>query len=386
MKFLGYLRADGNVGVRNHLLVIPSVICANNTAQRIAQQLPGAVYITHEHGCGSHVPSDKAQTYRTLVGFAGNPNVGACIVVGLGCEGMKAESIAADIAKTGKPVECIVIQKVGGTIKAVSQGVTVGRQMLGQISSQRRQEFDLSKLILALECGGSDTTSGIAANPAVGVASDLLVQAGGTSILSETTELVGAEHLLARRAINKEVADRILQVVHRAESKGHKQGVDMTNLAPGNRDGGLSTVEEKSLGCCYKAGSSPVSEVVEYAFRPSRTGLVIMDTPGYDVESITGMVAGGAQVVVFTTGRGTPVGCPIAPVIKVCGNSSTYEKMQDNIDINAGVIIDGISSVQDVGRDMFREIIEVSNGKLTKAEQLGFGDFSITRIFEADYC
>lgn len=377
MNFYGYLRPDETVGVRNHLLVLPSVICANNTTRLIAGQLQQTVYINHEHGCGVHNRVGIAQTQRTLAGFGSNPNVGACIVIGLGCEENKAECLAESIAKTGKPVECIIIQEAGGTIKAVSQGVAAGQQMLEYLSRQKTQKFDLSRLIMALECGGSDNTSGISANPAMGVASDLLVKAGGTSILSETTELVGAEHLLARRAINKDVAEHILQVVYRAASRGQKQGVNMSNLTPGNIAGGLSTVEEKSLGCVFKAGTSTVQEVVEYAFRPSRKGLIIMDTPGYDIESITGMVAGGAQVVVFSTGRGTPVGCPIAPVIKVCGNSYTYKKMQDNIDINAGVIIDGNATVQEVGRTIFKEIIDVCNSKLTKAEQLGFGDFSI---------
>ncbi len=379
MIFNGYQRPDDSVGVRNHLLVLPSVVCSNDTARLIAEQLHGAVYVTHEHGCGSHYLSSADQIRRTMIGYGSNPNVGACIVVGLGCEQMVAEDIAEGIARTGKPVESIVIQKVGGTIKAVSQGVTIGQKMLEDLSKQKRQEFDLSNLSFALECGGSDTTSGISANPALGVASDLLIREGGTSILSETSEIVGAEHLMARRAINEEVAEQILDIVHRAEQGGFKQGVDMSNLSPGNREGGLSTVEEKSLGNIHKGGTSSVQEVVEYAVRPSKKGLIIMDTPGYDIESITAMVAGGTQVVAFTTGRGTPVGCPIAPVIKICGNSSTYNKMQDNIDINAGVIIDGLSTVQEVGQQIFQELIDVSNGKLTKSEQLGFGDFSIYR-------
>ncbi len=379
MIFNGFKRPDQSVGVRNHLLVLPSVVCANDTARLIGQQLQGAVYVTHEHGCGAHYHSSSDQIRRTMIGYGSNPNVGACIVVGLGCETMDAEEIAAGIAKTGKPVAAIVIQKVGGTIKAVSQGVQTGQKMLAELSAQKRQECDLSELIFALECGGSDSNSGISANPALGVASDLLIGEGGSSILSETSEIVGAEHLMAKRAVNKEVADQILEIVHRAEQEGVKQGLDMSNLAPGNREGGLSTVEEKSLGNIHKGGTSPVQEVLEYAFKPSRKGLIIMDTPGYDVESITAMVAGGAQVIAFTTGRGTPVGCPVAPVIKICSNSATYGKMQDNIDINAGVIIDGLSTVQEVGQQIFQELVDVSNGKLTKAEQLGFGDFSIYR-------
>ncbi|MGI6576140.1 MAG: UxaA family hydrolase [bacterium] len=380
MKFWGYTRPDGQVGIRNHLLVISTVVCANGTAKKIADQIMGAVAITHEHGCGAHYPADVGQTHRTLVGFGKNPNVGACIVVGLGCEGVKPAKVAADIAQSGKPVACIVIQEEGGTVNAISRGAKVGREMLEDLSRQRREEHNLEKLILALECGGSDTTSGIAANPAVGVASDLLINNGGTSILSETTELVGAEHILAERAVNEEVAKQILDVVARAETHGHNLGYNMSNLAPGNRAGGLSTVEEKSLGCVHKAGSAIVQEVIDYAYIPTKQGLIIMDTPGYDVESITGMVAGGAQVVVFTTGRGTPVGCPIAPVIKVTGNTSTFQKMQDNIDINAGKIVDGVNTVQEVGEEIFAEILAVANGKLTKAEQFELGEFAIWRL------
>ena len=379
MEFLGYKRPDGKVGIRNYLLVVSTVVCANGAARKIASQLSGAVSITHEHGCGSHYPLDRVNTHKTLVGFGVNPNVGACIVVGLGCEGVDPEKIAADIAESGKPVECIIIQNEGGTINSVSKGTRIGRKMLADLSQEKRTAQDISNLILALECGGSDTTSGIAANPALGVASDMLIDAGGSSILSETTELVGAEHILVERAINKQIAEDIINVIERAETHGHAQGHDMSNLAPGNKKGGLSTVEDKSLGCVHKGGISPVHEVVEYADKPTQKGLIIMDTPGYDIESITGMVAGGAQVVVFTTGRGTPVGCPIAPVIKVTGNTATFLKMEDNIDINAGKIVDGESTVKEVGQEIFEEILAAANGKLVKAEQLDLGEFAIYR-------
>jgi altronate dehydratase large subunit len=216
----------------------------------------------------------------------------------------------------------------------------------------------------------------------VGAASDMFVEQGGTSILSETQELIGAEHLLAKRAVSPEVAERIWYICKRAEEGALKMGVDIryTNPAPGNIEGGITTLEEKSLGCIHKAGHAPIQEVVEYAEAPKKKGLVIMDTPGHDVESITGMVAGGAQVVVFTTGRGTPVGCPIAPVIKVASNTTMYERMRDNMDINAGEIVDGKKSIRDVGKEIFDEIIAACNGKKTKAEVLGFGSFAINRI------
>ena len=361
--------------------ILTTWACANNTVQRIAQQLPGAVGITHQHGC-SQFPIDGEQTKRTLVGFGTNPNVGACIVVGLGCENVQPQEVAAGIAKSGKPVACIVIQEAGGTINAVSEGVRIGRKMLADLSLQEKEEHDLSEIILGLECGGSDTTSGIAANPAVGVASDLLVEHGGTAILSETQELIGAEHLLAERAVSQEVAKRVIEIVKRAEESAFRMGEDirLANPSPGNKKGGLSTLEEKSLGCVHKAGLAPVQEVIEYAYKPTKKGLVIMDTPGNDIESITGMAAGGAQIIVFTTGRGTPTACPIAPTIKVCGNGNTCRTMEDNIDISAAGIIEGTSTVREVGERIFAELVEVCRGKLTKAEQLGFGDFGINRI------
>ncbi|HXK90067.1 MAG TPA: UxaA family hydrolase [Thermosynergistes sp.] len=381
MKIMGYVRPNGAVGIRNHLLVLPSVVCANDAARKIAEQLAGAVWVDHQHGCAELAP-DAEQTRRTLAGFASNPNVGACIIVGLGCEVVNAHGLAEAVAKTGKPVECFVIQEVGGTVNTVAAAVKAGSRMLEMLSKQEREECDLSSITLALECGGSDACSGIAANPAVGAASDMLVEQGGTSILSETQELIGAEHLLAKRAVSPEVAERIWYICKRAEEGALKMGVDIryTNPAPGNIEGGITTLEEKSLGCIHKAGHTPIQEVVEYAEAPKKKGLVIMDTPGHDVESITGMVAGGAQVVVFTTGRGTPVGCPIAPVIKVASNTTMYERMRDNMDINAGEIVDGEKSIRDVGKEIFDEIIAVCNGKKTKAEVLGFGSFAVNRI------
>jgi altronate dehydratase large subunit len=241
----------------------------------------------------------------------------------------------------------------------------------------------MSDLVLGLECGGSDPTSGIASNPVVGVASDMLLAEGGRSILSETTELIGAEHILARRARNEDVAQRLYEIVARTESRAVEAGADLrgSQPTPGNIAGGLTTIEEKSLGCIYKAGSAPVEDVLEYAESvPRGGGMYVMDTPGQDIDSITGMVAGGAQLVVFTTGRGTPTGNPIAPVIKVTGNTRTYEKMLDNIDLNAGRVIDDSVSVEQVGRELFAEILDVANGKLTKAESLGHHEFGIFRV------
>lgn len=381
MKFLGYTRPDGQVGVRNHLLVLPSVVCANDTALRIAAQLVGAVSVTHPHGC-SQLTADAQQTCRTLTNYALNPNVGAVIVVGLGCETVRAQDLAQDIAQSGKPVACLIIQEEGGTLKTIAKGVNIGRQFFEQLSQMKREEHDVSEIILGLECGGSDSGSGISANPAAGYVSDRLVSLGGTAILSETQEVIGAEHLLAARAADAAIGQQLLDTVRGVEKEVLRYGVDirLANPTPGNKEGGITTLEEKSLGCLYKAGTSSLQEVLDYAQRPSRKGLVFMNTPGHDAESITGELAGGAQVIIFTTGRGSCVGASIAPVIKVSSNTATYERMQDNMDINAGQVLDGKLSIAQMGELIWQELLEVINGKVTKAEVMGYDCFAINRI------
>ena len=341
--------------------------------------MPGAVAINHQHGC-AQLGADEEQTKRTLVGVAQNPNVGAVIVVGLGCETNKAQEVAAAI--TGKPVAVVIIQECGGTIKAIARGTELARAFGQQLSELQRESCNLSEIVVALECGGSDTTSGVAANPAVGLVSDRLVQAGATVILSETSELIGAEHLLAQRAASPEVGERLLKFVSDMEKGTASMGVDIrgANPTPGNIVGGLSTIEEKSLGCVYKAGSSKLMEAIDYAERPSRSGLVVMNTPGHDIESISGMVAGGAQIVIFTTGRGTPTGCPVAPVIKVTGNPQTYANMGADIDVNAGTIMTGEQTLPEVAAVLWQELLACLAGKQTKAEILGYSDFAINRI------
>ena len=383
MKIKGYIRENGACGVRNHLVILPASVCAGETASRIAALVPGAVALPHQHGC-CQVGEDYAQTVRTLIGLGKNPNVGAVLIVGLGCEGIQAQVLKEQIEKTGKPVKSILIQEHGGTLGAVREGARIAASFSALLSQQEKEEFGIEKLTLALECGGSDPTSGIASNPVQGVCSDLLILAGGSSILSETTEMIGAEYLLAKRAKSKEIGEAFLAMVRRTEQRAIDMGEDLrgTQPTPGNIAGGLSTIEEKSLGCIYKAGKSPLLGVLEYGqeIPAAPRGLYFMDTPGEDIDSITGMVAGGAQVVLFTTGRGTPTGCPIAPVIKITGNDETYHNMIDNMDLNAGrVIVDG-ASVEEIGRELFEEMIKVANGKLTKAEALGHKEFGIFRI------
>ena len=296
--------------------------------------------------------------------------------------GFQAKDIADEIKTTGKPVEYIVIQEEGGTAKTVSKGVEIAGKMAREISKQNKVEFDISEIILGLECGGSDPTSGLASNPSIGVASDMLVSMGGSSILSETTEVIGAEHLLYPR-FEDETKERNSLKWSR-ELKTDPLPQDMTlekdSLHPVIKPA-TTTIEEKSLGCMHKAGHSPFKGTLEYAEASptNKKGLYFMDTPGQDIDSITGMVAGGAQVIVFSTGRGTPTGMPIAPVIKITGNSSTYNNMIDNIDINAGKIITEGVKLNELGQELFDKIVDVCNGEMPKAEALGHREFGIFR-------
>lgn len=383
MKLHGYARPNGTYGIRNHLLVLPTSVCASDTASRIAAQVPGAVAVPHQHGC-CEIGEDYEQTLRTLIGFGKNPNVGAVLIVSLGCEGIQSAPVEKEIAATGKHVESIIIQEHGGTLGALQAGIRTAAQMAVELSAMEKVEFDAAQLVLGLECGGSDPTSGIAANPVLGVCSDLLIEAGGSSILSETTEMIGAEHLLAEKAVTPEIAERFLEMVRRTEQRAIDMGNDLrgSQPTPGNIEGGITTIEEKSLGCIYKAGSKPLVGTLEYGemVPAAPKGLYFMDTPGEDIDSITGMVAGGAQIIVFTSGRGTPTGCPIAPVIKLTGNYDTFNKMRDNMDFNAGRVISGEATVEELGKELFAEMIRVCNGKLTKAESLGHREFGIFRI------
>lgn len=378
-KIYGYLRKDGSYGFRNHILIIPASICAVHVAMQINSVLPNVIVLNHPYGCGQ-IGADVEQTRRVLTGFGLNPNVAAVLIIGLGCETITVDSIANSIKN--KPVATLTIQKCGGTINTINKGISIINDYYEKFSTQERIETDLSRVIVGLECGGSDATSGLAANPAVGFAVDLLVKEGCTAILSETTELIGAEHLIAKRGINQQVKRDILKIVHKMDNKAMKMKCDIRGAqpSPGNMKGGITTIEEKSLGCIHKAGKSPVMEVIPYGNSPTQKGLVIMDTPGHDMESVTGMLAGGAQIIIFITGRGTPTGSPISPVIKVTGNPHTFTTMSCNIDINAGEIILGEKKVEEIGKLIFEETIKVLNRKLTKSEILGHREMAINRI------
>ena len=383
MTFYGYRRPDGRVGVRNRVLILPASVCASDTARIIAQQVEGAISFNNQQGC-SQVGPDQQFTMDVMAGYAANPNIYGTVVVSLGCENCQMDLVTAAIReRTNKPMEQVIIQEAGGTLKAVEIAVRYAKQMVAEAALLQKEEFPLSELIVGTECGGSDPTSGLAANPAIGAMSDLVVKAGGTSILSETSEFIGAEHILARRAANKEVHDRIYEITTRFENHFHAVGEDVRagNPSPGNKAGGITTLEEKSLGCIHKGGHSTINAVYDYAKQvKSKQGLVIMDTPGNDPASVAAMVAGGAQVVVFSSGLGSPVGHPIVPVVKITGNKLTFAAMEDNIDFSAAPLIYGEKTVEELGEDLLKMVIETACGKQTKAEALGFVETAIARI------
>lgn len=350
-------------------------------AQNISNGVAGTVSVTHLHGCG-HLGEEKEHMVRSMVGFCRNPNVAGVLLVGLGCELLTPSLIAEQLAKVGQRFETISIQEAGGTVNCIAKGRKLAEQLLSEAMTTQQELVDVGELIIGTNCGGSDAASGITANPSLGAASDLLIAEGGTVIISETPEMIGAEHVLARRAANKEIKNRIQKIILATEKNIKSIGVDIrgTEPAPGNIKGGITTLEEKSVGAILKGGSTHIVQVIKYAEKPTQKGLIIMDGPAHDVACNTGMIAAGAQIIVFTTGRGTPIGSPIAPVIKVSSNTTLYKMMEDDIDIDTGTVIEGKESILSAGEQIFAEIIRVASGKLTKAEILGHHEFAINTI------
>ncbi len=380
--FLGFPRPDGRVGVRNHVLVVPTVICAAVVAERIAAAIPpyGAA-LPHLAGCGQIGP-DLRMTHDTLAAYCEHPNVGAVLVVALGCEQVVAQHLADAARRAGKPAEIVAIQSEGGTVRATARGTAIAQAFAAELARVPRQPCDLSTLVLSVKCGGSDYTSGLASNPVLGRVADRLVEHGGAAVLGETAEIMGAEHVLAERASSPQTAARLVRIVTRLEAEAMAFGLDIrgTQPAPGNIRGGLTTIEEKSLGATHKGGErTPLEDVVEYSARITRKGLTVMDTSGLDVESVTGMVGGGAQVVVFTTGLGTPTGNPIAPVIKMTGNARTAVTMNDNIDLDVSGVITDSETLDEAADRLFGRLLEVCAGTLTASERLGHREFAISR-------
>ncbi len=375
----GYPRPDGKIGIRNHVLILSTVGCANNVVKCIGKQVSGTVALANSKGCGQ-IGTGIEIMRRCLVNLALNPNVYGTLLVGLGCETTKPYELAKIIHdKSTKPVYVISIQDCGGTLNAIEEGSRIAREMVLSASKVERIEMEFSQLVVGTNCGGSDATSGLSANPVIGACSDKLIANGGTVILGETTELIGTEHILAGRAKDETVKKNIYLIINDLEKQFVNSGIDVrgANPTPGNMRGGLSTLEEKALGGISKGGSSPINEVVSYGCIPTEHGLIIMDTPGYDIESVSAMVAGGVQIVLFSTGRGNPIGNALVPVIKITGNEETYLSMKDNIDFDASQAIDGSVPIDDLGNQLFSMLENVCNGMLPKAEDFGFDDFSI---------
>ena len=378
--FPAFVRQDGRAGVRNHLAVLSASVCASPLADRLARDFGApAVALCHNRGC-CQIGDDFDRTQRVLTGLACHPNIGAVLVVALGCEGTRFHEIVHAVQRSGRAVELIQIERAGVSMPALSRGLeALARLTRAMDAPSVRQACSLADLVLGLECGGSDATSGLAANPVLGWVSDRVIEAGGTVILSETTELIGAEHLLAARVPDPADRRRLLAMVRRVEDLSRVAGVDIRGAqpTPGNIEGGITTIEEKSLGNVYKAGSGTLAEILDFGFRPSKKGLVFMDTPGQDVESMTGMAAGGTQVILFSTGRGSPMGFPIVPVIKITGNSETYRAMTGDMDIDAGAIIASGERIASVGEGVIRRILDVCRGDLTCSEMTGYVGMSI---------
>jgi len=383
--FDGVVRADGRVGTRNYVAVLSSVNCSATVVKRITgafatpgvlDEYPGVdgvIAITHGTGCGLAADGEGlAVLRRTLAGYARHPNVGAVVLVGLGCEVNQISALTEDLGL----VDPLVIQDLGGSIATVRRGVDQVRELLPAVAaSAPRSAVPLSALTLGLNCGGSDAWSGVSANPVLGVAADRLVAAGGTAVLAETPEIHGAEHLLTRRAATPEVERALVERVAWWERYASTEGGSLdNNPSPGNRAGGITTIEEKALGAVAKGGSSPLRAVYRYAEPITEHGLVFMDTPGYDPVSVTGIVAGGANVVCFTTGRGSVFGCRPAPSLKLATTSELYRRMIDDMDFDCGAVLDGGASVTELGEALFEEIVQVASGRPTKSEEFGFGD------------
>ena len=386
--FQGFRRANGKVGVRNYIAILTSVNCSATVARLIAREVEksgiledypnvdGVIALVHGTGCGM---AGKGEGFdilkRTQWGYAGNPNVAGVILVGLGCEVFQIGRMKEEYGiQEGELFQSMTIQATGGTRKTVEAGVKRVAAMLPIVNRARRETVPASELMLALQCGGSDGYSGITANPALGAAVDLLVRQGGTAILSETSEIYGAEHLLTRRAASREIGEKLIGLINWWEDYTARNGGEMNNNpSPGNKAGGLTTILEKSLGAAAKGGTTTLNGVYRYAEPVTAKGFVFMDTPGYDPVSATGQVAGGANILAFTTGRGSAYGCKPTPSIKLATNSEMYRRMSEDMDINCGDILDGVS-IEAKGREIFDTILAVASGQRSKSEELGYGD------------
>ncbi len=388
--FLGYPREDGRAGTRNYIAVVSASNCAAHTVSAIAASyagtaLPpnvdGVVAFPHGEGCAHSIGPDTQQLQRTLAGVLAHPNVSAALIVGLGCETNQISHYLGAQAPAHARIAGLTLQESGGTRATVEAARRQIALYLERAAAETRVELPVSKLMVGLNCGGSDSFSGITANPALGHCSDLLAALGATTVLAETPEIVGAEHLLVRRARSRAVAERLLAMIAKYKTYLNRFGGSFDdNPSPGNKDGGLTNIVEKSLGAVTKGGTSFVNEVVDYAQPVHGPGLVFMNTPGYDPASLAGLAAGGANLIAFTTGRGSAIGFPTVPVLKIATNSSTFHRVRDNMDLNAGLIADGAMTVEQLGQVIFDELVRIATGKPTASERMGHQEFVPWRI------
>lgn len=380
-KIQGYRREDGTFGIRNHVLILPCSLCASETARYVAENAAGSRYLPNQGGC-SLSARDYEITMDTLSGIAANPNVYGTILIGNGCEVIQAAKLEEAIrARTSKPLYKYIIRDEGGSLNTINKAVRKAKELVLEASGVKQTEADISELILGTECGGSDPTSGLVSNPVVGKVSDLVVALGGSTILSETPEMIGAENILAKRAKDPKLEGEVLKMISDYEKSFVLVGEDPRNgnPTPGNIAGGITTLEEKSLGCIHKSGSAIITQVIPYAKPVQEKGLIVMDTPGQDIASIAGMAAAGAQVILFTTGHGTPTGFGIVPVIKITANQESAQKMAAHIDFDCSDVLEGKKNLDQSGRELFELTKKVCCGQKTRAEQLGFNDMSIAR-------
>ena len=380
MSLTGYERGDGRWGFRNHVLILPLHQILSSSAREIEAKSEGAVAVSHDWS--QVIEKDHERIIHSLAGNATNPNLYATILLRLGTP--IEDEVITRAKKYGNTKLIEVSLTEAKSIENLTQiGIGRANELLKEAKAQQRVSAPISAIVLGLECGGSDAYSGITANPALGVASDELVAQGATSILGETMEILGAEHLLAQRAITKEVGQQIIDVVARYEASINYEGIDIRGAQPsrGNIEGGLSTLEEKSLGAAKKAGNAQFTGVLEYAIAPTKAGLYFMDTPGHDIEQLTGFGAAGVNITVFTTGRGTPTGSAVMPTIKVATNSEMANAIPDIIDLNSGTIADGTQSLEENGKLIYQLILDVANGQLTKAELGGHHEFNLSRLY-----
>ncbi len=388
-SFMGYRRADGRAGTRNFIAIVTSVNCSATAARRIAEafgpeelvQYPhvdGVVAFVHGTGCGMAGDGEGFEALqRVMWGYARHPNCGGVLMVGLGCEMNLIDWLLETYGLQQGPLfQAMNIQSVAGLRRTIELGIDKVRAMLPEVNQARREPCPASKLMVALQCGGSDAWSGVTANPALGYACDLLAAQGGTGVLAETPEIYGAEHLLTRRATDRATGEKLVRLVEWWKDYTARNNGSMdNNPSPGNKKGGLTTILEKSLGAAAKGGTSPLTGVYKYAESVTAKGFTFMDSPGYDPASVTGQIAGGCNMVVFTTGRGSAFGSKPAPTIKVATNSTMYAAMTEDMDVNAGDMLDGSVSLEDKGREIYQLILRVASGEASKSEAQGLGDY-----------